>query len=317
MTLEIGVLLPTRESVMSGRPDVEPMLRMAARAETFGYDSVWVGDSLLARPRHEPLTLLAAVAARTRRVRLGTAVLLPALRHPLLLAHAAATVDRIAEGRLTLGVGVAPKMPAVQREFEAAGVPFEQRVGRLVESLEVCRRLWTGEPVTFKGRYWTLTDAQLLPTPRHAGRPPIWMGGDVEAATSRAGRLADAWFPNSVAPEAWAAGWPRVVADAKAAGRDPSAITPALYTTIHVDPNAVAARAALRRFVEDYYGAPYDVIAKLQGLHAGDAASCVERLRAFIDAGVRHLVLRFGGGDQMEQLERATRDVLPALHAGR
>ena len=93
--IEAGILLPTRESVMSGRPAVGPMLAMAERAEALGFSSVWVGDSLTARPRHEPLTLLAAVAARTRRVALGTAVLLPALRHPLVLAHAVATVDRI------------------------------------------------------------------------------------------------------------------------------------------------------------------------------------------------------------------------------
>jgi alkanesulfonate monooxygenase SsuD/methylene tetrahydromethanopterin reductase-like flavin-dependent oxidoreductase (luciferase family) len=134
--VEIGVLLPTREAVMSGRFETAPLLRMAEHVEALGYDSVWVGDSLLARPRFEPLTLLAAVAARTTRVALGTAVLLPALRHPLVLAQLVATVDRIAEGRLRLGVGIAPDSPAVRREFEAAGVPFTQRVGRLVESID-------------------------------------------------------------------------------------------------------------------------------------------------------------------------------------
>ena len=168
--VEIGVLLPTREAVMSGRVETAPLLRMAEQVEALGYDSVWVGDSLLARPRFEPLTLLAAVAARTTRIKLGTAVLLPALRHPLILAQLVATVDRIAEGRVLLGVGIAPDSPAVRREFEAAGVPFAQRVGRLVESIDICRRLWTGEPVTFKGRYHTLTGAQLTPTPHRTAR---------------------------------------------------------------------------------------------------------------------------------------------------
>jgi alkanesulfonate monooxygenase SsuD/methylene tetrahydromethanopterin reductase-like flavin-dependent oxidoreductase (luciferase family) len=225
-------LLPTREAVMSGRFETAPLLRMAEQVEALGYDSVWVGDSLLARPRFEPLTLLAAVAARTTRVQLGTAVLLPALRHPLILAQLVATVDRIAEGRLILGVGIAPDSPAVRREFEAAGVPFDQRVGRLVESIDICRRLWMGEPVTLKGRYHTLTGAQLTPTPHRRGGPPIWMGGEVEAATQRAGRLAEAWVPNSVTPEAWAAGWPRVQAEAQAAGRKREAVAPALYIPI-------------------------------------------------------------------------------------
>jgi alkanesulfonate monooxygenase SsuD/methylene tetrahydromethanopterin reductase-like flavin-dependent oxidoreductase (luciferase family) len=313
--VEIGVLLPTREAVMSGRFETAPLLRMAEQIEALGYDSVWVGDSLLARPRFEPLTLLAAVAARTTRVAVGTAVLLPALRHPLILAQLVATVDRIAEGRLRLGVGIAPDSPAVRREFEAAGVPFTQRVGRLVESIDICRRLWTGEPVTIEGRYHTLAGAQLTPTPHRPGGPPIWMGGEVEAATQRAGRLAEAWVPNSVTPEAWAAGWPRVQAEAHAAGRKPQDVAPALYTTIHVDPNPDVARRALHSFVQGYYGAPYEVIARIQGFHAGDAASCVERLRSFIAAGVHHIVLRFGGGDQSTQLERATREILPHLRA--
>src|SRR5581483_12062930 len=93
MNPAIGYLLPTREAIMQGRPDAAPLLALAERAEALGYDSVWAGDSLLARPRHEPITLLAGVAARTRRVKLGTAVLLPAMRNPVLLAHAVATLD--------------------------------------------------------------------------------------------------------------------------------------------------------------------------------------------------------------------------------
>ena len=116
MAVEFGVVLPTRELVMSGRPDTASMLTIAERAEAAGLDSVWVGDSLTARPRHEPLTLLAAVAARTRRVRLGPAVLLPALRNPIVLAHGLATLDRIAEGRLILGLGIAADNPAIRRE---------------------------------------------------------------------------------------------------------------------------------------------------------------------------------------------------------
>lgn len=302
---------------MAGRPDVAPLIAMAERVEAAGYDSVWVGDSLLARPRFEPLTLLAAVAARTRHVLVGTAVLLPALRHPLLLAHAAATVDRIAEGRLVLGVGIAPNSPAVRREFDAAGVPFNQRVGRLEESIRICQRLWTQSDagVTFQGRYWSLDAARLLPLPHRPGGPPIWMGGEVEAATRRAARLADAWLPNSVTPEAWAEGWARVQAEAQAARGTADGITPALYTTIHVGLGAKAAQEELRRFVEAYYAAPYEVIARVQGFHAGDALSCVDHLRGFIAKGVGHIVLRFGGGDQATQFERTTRDILPKLGA--
>ena len=139
MTPKIGYLLPTRESIMEGRPETAPLLRLAQKAEDLGYDSVWIGDSLLARPRHEPSTLLAAVAGRTTRVALGTAVLLPALRNPVVLAHQVATLDQISEGRVILGVGIAADTPPIRAEFEAAGVPFDKRVGRMQEGLRLCR----------------------------------------------------------------------------------------------------------------------------------------------------------------------------------
>src|SRR5688572_20199297 len=142
MAVEFGVLLPTREGVMSGRMETAPLLTMAERAEAAGFDSVWIGD-FTPRPRHEPLTLMAAAAARTRRVRLGTGVLLPALRNPVVLAHVVGTRDRVAEGRLLLGVGIAADTPAIRREFAAAGVPWERRIGRFLETLEICRALWS------------------------------------------------------------------------------------------------------------------------------------------------------------------------------
>ncbi|MBV8776751.1 MAG: LLM class flavin-dependent oxidoreductase, partial [Alphaproteobacteria bacterium] len=117
MALRIGYLLPTREQVMQGRPEAAPLLALAERAEALGFDSIWVGDSLLARPRHDPLTLLAAVAARTRRAELGTAVLLPALRNPVVLAQQLATLDQISEGRFILGVGIASDVPNIRSEF--------------------------------------------------------------------------------------------------------------------------------------------------------------------------------------------------------
>src|SRR4030095_11859178 len=139
MSIRIGYLLPTRERIMAGQPQATPLLELAERAERLGFDSVWAGDSLLARPRHEPLTLLAAVASRVRRIDIGTAVLLPALRNPVLLAHQVATLDQVAEGRLILGVGIAADVPNIRQEFTAAGVPFEKRVGRLLEGLRLPR----------------------------------------------------------------------------------------------------------------------------------------------------------------------------------
>jgi len=119
----LGFLLPTREIVMTQEiPSFRQILDLAEQAEAFGFDSVWVGYSVLARPRFEALTALAAVAARTQRVQLGTAVLLPMLRHPVVLANEVASLDLIANGRLILGLGIGGNNPSVAQEFAACGV---------------------------------------------------------------------------------------------------------------------------------------------------------------------------------------------------
>ena len=129
--------------------------------------------SIIAKPRHDPLTLMAGVAGRTKKVKLGTAVLLPALRNPVVLAHQVATIDQVSDGRVILGVGIAADAPAIHAEFEAVGVPFEKRVGRMMEGLRLCKALWTGEPVDWEGR-WTVKQGVVGPTPAQAGGPPIW-----------------------------------------------------------------------------------------------------------------------------------------------
>src|SRR2546428_12286203 len=140
-----GLLLPSREALLWADGDLTVVLDAARQAEKAGYDSVWAGDSLLARPRGEPLTLLAAVAGATTRVRLGTAVLLPLLRHPLSLAHALATLDRIAKGRLIVGIGPGAELPGTHAELGALGVPSDRRVGAMLSEIERCRRLWRDE----------------------------------------------------------------------------------------------------------------------------------------------------------------------------
>src|SRR2546428_1697913 len=189
MATQFGVLIPTREAIVSGRRESGPLLAMAERAEQAGFDSVWIGDSITARPRHEPLTLLAAVAARTRRVAVGTAVLLPALRNPVVLAHVVGTLDRIAEGRTILGVGIAADTPAIRKEFAAAGVPWDRRVGRFLETLEICRALWRQDGVGFSGKHFTLENVTVEPKPHRPGGPPIWIGGSGPTPPREAARL--------------------------------------------------------------------------------------------------------------------------------
>ena len=307
-----GVLLPTREAVMSGRLETAPLLAMAERAEAAGFDSVWIGDSLTARPRHEPLTLLAAVAARTRRVLVGTAVLLPALRNPVVLAHVVGTLDRVAEGRVILGVGFAGDTPAIRAEFAAAGVPFERRVGRVLETLEICGALWRRDHVSFSGRHFTLQDVTMEPKPHRAGGPPIWIGGSGPTALREAARF-DAWFPTGPSVEFFAERFPAVQAAARAAGRAPDAVTGAAYVTLALDPDRNLAEQRLHAFLESYYAAPARAIMARQATYAGPIEGAVEWLQRWIDAGCRHINLRFAGGDQLAQVDEAAARLLPQL----
>lgn len=315
MTVQIGVLLPTREAIMSGRPETAPLLAMAERAEAAGLDSVWVGDSVTARPRHEPLALLAAVAARTRRVRLGTAVLLPALRQPVVLAHQVATLDRLAEGRLVLGVGIAADTPAIRKEFEAVGAPFAGRVGRFRETLQICRALWSGDGVTFKGAHFTLEGVTVQPKPHRPGGPPVWIGGSGPTAIREAARF-EGWFPLGPTAEFVAGQWPGVQAAARAAGRAPADVTCAAYVTLAIDPDPVAAERRLHGFFETYYAAPAPALLARQAAFAGPLEACAAWLQRWIDAGARHLVIRFAGGDQLAQVDEVASRLVSRLNRG-
>jgi probable F420-dependent oxidoreductase len=315
MAVELGVLIPTREAIMSGRPETAPLLAMAERAEAAGFDAVWIGDSLIARPRHEPLTLLAAVAARTRRVRLGTAVLLPALRNPVVLAHGVGTLDRVAEGRVILGMGIAADTPPIRREFAAAGVPWDRRVGRFLETLAICRALWSRDHVSFSGKHFTLEDVTMEPKPHRAGGPPIWIGGSGPTALREAARF-DAWFPTGPSVEFFAEHLPRIQAAARAAGRAPEAVSGAAYVTVALDPDTAAAERRLDTFLETYYAAPASALRARQACYAGPFEGCAEWLQRWIDAGARHLTLRFAGGDQLAQVADAASRLLPRLERG-
>jgi alkanesulfonate monooxygenase SsuD/methylene tetrahydromethanopterin reductase-like flavin-dependent oxidoreductase (luciferase family) len=294
MAVRIGYLLPTREQTMEGRPEAKPLLALAERAGGLGFDSIWAGDSLLARPRHDPLTLLAAVAARVPRVELGTAVLLPVLRNPVVLAQQVATMDQISEGRVILGIGIAADLPNIRAEFTAAGVPWEKRVGRLLEGLRLCRELWTGKPVAWEGR-WTVAQSVLGPTPHRPGGPPLWIAGSLPASLERAGRFFDGWLPNSENAATWGKQWKQIQAIARDAGRDASKLTGAMYLTASVDDDAARANARLEAYLQNYYGQPPAVIRARQMCYAGPRDGLAEWMQGYIDAGASHLVMRFAG----------------------
>ena len=296
--MKLGYLLPTREQIMEGRPETGPMLELAMRAEAMGFDSIWVGDSLLARPRHEPLTLLAGVAGRVPRVQLGTAVLLPALRNPVLLAHQVATLDQVSEGRLILGVGIAADRPNIRAEFTAAGVPFDLRVGRMMEGLRLCKALWTGQPVDWDGR-WQLEKGVLAPVTYRPEGPPLWIGGSLQASLDRAARSFDGWFPIAPSAEQYGEQFAYIKARAN--------ITGAMYLTVAIDENAERADERMNQFLERYYDTPAHITRRRQAAYAGPEAGIATWLDGYAKAGATHLMVRFAGGDHATQMAAMAR----------
>ncbi|PPR09785.1 MAG: F420-dependent glucose-6-phosphate dehydrogenase [Alphaproteobacteria bacterium MarineAlpha11_Bin1] len=307
MSLQLGYLLPTRERIMVGNHDVQEILALGDLAEDLGVDSVWIGDSLLAKPRHDPLTLIGAIAGRTNRVKIGTAVLLPMLRNPVLLAHQVATLDQISEGRIILGIGTARDVPAIRNEFDAAGVPFDKRIGRMLEQMRLCRSLWDGQPVEWDG-LWTFKKSELAPRPFTVGGPAIWSGGGVEAALKRSGRYFNGWFPSGAGNgKDWSEGWQGVQRFAKEADRDPADIIGAAYVTLAVNEKHSTADAELNAYLEGYYLRPADEIRKQQYCFAGTLAGAVEWLGEFVAAGASHMCIRFTGSNDAAQMEQLIR----------
>jgi alkanesulfonate monooxygenase SsuD/methylene tetrahydromethanopterin reductase-like flavin-dependent oxidoreductase (luciferase family) len=315
--MRIGILIPTRGAVMQSarRPPLDECWAMARHADREGYDAVWVGDSVVAKPRLEPLTTLAFIGAMTERVRLGTAVLLPALRQPVVLAHQLANVDQISRGRLVIGVGVGWSLPSAELEWAACGMDHKRRVRRLEEHLEIWRLLWRGAPVTHRAHGVDLLDHTIGPLPwRPAGPPVLITAGNrgelLPAQFERFARLGDGLITTYIDAEECRVIRARAEEALARHGRALPGFPICVYTTVRVDTDAARARRETEAFLATYYGG---------GVHSrgtmglGPAAAVIAALRRYAEAGATDLCLRFVGDRQLEQLERFTREVLPGL----
>jgi alkanesulfonate monooxygenase SsuD/methylene tetrahydromethanopterin reductase-like flavin-dependent oxidoreductase (luciferase family) len=282
MKVDLGLLLPSREVLLWGDANLRFLVDTAVEAEQLGFQSVWAGDSLLARPRGEPLSLLAAVAGATKRVRLGTAVLLPLLRRPVQLAHVLVTLDRVSQGRLIAGVGPGADVPGTREELAAVDMSADRRVTALLDSIDRCRALWRDEDPTLK----------LLPLPFTPGGPPVWLGAQGPRMLREAGSRFDGWLPFSPTPEAYAAGLSVVREAAAKAGRNPSAVTAGVYLTLAIADDKQAAAEQFDAYIRAYYGVPGEVMARMQASHAGTIDSATEWIGAYVEAGAQHVVMR-------------------------
>jgi probable F420-dependent oxidoreductase len=200
--MKIGVALPHY-----GTPTQDPVLQrvvdVARECERLGFDSVWVSDHIVFDLSKyggsnepigslEPLETLAVLASATQTVRLGTMVLCNEFRHPVQLARSAAAIDLASHGRLELGIGAG----WYEEEFEGAGIDFPSpgvRLERLGEAVEVLKAAFSGEPVTYAGRHYKVSELVVRPVPAQRPRPTIWVGGKGDRAIRLAARVGDGW----------------------------------------------------------------------------------------------------------------------------
>lgn len=289
------------------------MLQQARRAESLGFDSLWVGDHVAFHvPILESLSLLAFLAGATERVVLGTAVYLLPLRHPALAAKTAATVDLLSGGRLVFGVGVGGEFPP---EFDASAVPVAERGARIDEAIPLLRRLWTEGAVKHEGRFHRFGPIDIQPKPVQAGGPPIWIGGRAPAAMRRAGRLGDGYVSTMTSPERYRANLEAIAAAAGAAGRSADCFvrpfgTGALLFTV-LDASFEAAHGRAAKLLGQIYARDFSDAAKRYCL-LGRPDDVLAQLRAFADAGLRHAVLA-PLMDPSEFTERVGEEILPRL----
>jgi alkanesulfonate monooxygenase SsuD/methylene tetrahydromethanopterin reductase-like flavin-dependent oxidoreductase (luciferase family) len=301
--VRFGILLPTREVILSKRSDPSSIYHLCDRAETLGFHSVWVGDSLTAKPRLDALTTLAAVGARTKRLRLGTAVFLAALRHPILVAQTVGTLDWLTQGRIDLGIGYSrPNDPAQEHEFEILGLSAAKRIAMSEELVEVVRRLWSDNDVSHEGRFSQFAHVTLEPKPVQPGGVPIWLASNnIEPGLRRVGRMANGWLNNITSPEIYRECLEKIRAYAAEAGRDPASIEPGLYFTLAAGGEKEITEG--QAFLAQYYNRPYEATAKAMLCAMGGWEEVAAKIEAYRGAGARTIILRFATQDQLGQLE--------------
>ena len=322
--MRFGLTLPNR-GVLFGVTTPEQMLRMAEIADASDiYQSVWVGDSLLGKPRMESIALLGGIAGRTKRVRLGPACMASfPLRDPVLLAYQWASLDLLAGGRTVLVVctGIVPQEGG-RIEGELYGLERRDRVQRMLEWIELVKLLWTEDRVSFEGRHYRCDGVSIDPKPAAKPRPPIWIAnnpppGDQEAirrTLRRVVRCADGWETSLYDPAdvGWRLQELRRLAEVE--GRDPATLETHLYHNINVNEDRQAALDESKRFLDTYYSMDYSPSFVAGWTATGSPAECIEHLRVYKKLGFDEVTLRVTGWDQFGQLERVMKEVLPYVN---
>ena len=280
--MRFGVTIPNNWGIA----DPRQVIAMGPLAEALGYDSVWVMDHLLNsgyirerlddRPYYHPLATLSYLAATTKRVALGTSVLVLPYHNPVELAKYAASLDQMSGGRVILGVGAG----AMTEEFEALGVPFRQRGALTNECMAIMKELWSSPDPHYQSPRWNLTGFKFAPKPVQQPAIPLWVGGSSPGALRRAATLGDGWHPTGMPADEFSAGRQEVRKLAAAAGRDPDVLTMSIRVEVDVNGRASSPRAASR-----------------PRLPGDDPEQMIAGIEAYERAGVEHIVLALNSGD--------------------
>ncbi|MGZ6241922.1 MAG: LLM class flavin-dependent oxidoreductase [Candidatus Binataceae bacterium] len=300
-----GIAIP--QSFADPSFDAGVIRQFIPRAETLGYEGLWVQEQIVGdSPILEPVTLLTYAAALTTKVRVGTSVLITVIRNPVQLAKSLASLDQLSHGRLIVGVGVGgPHVPEA-----VFGVSSEHRGHRFVEGLQVMKALWTQSRATMSGEFWQFENVAMEPKPMQKPHPPLWFGAREAVALKRAARLGDGWMgagsSSSADFVAQAELLRRFLDEAK---RDANEFPISKRVYIAVDGDRVRAERRLR----DWFGMRYknaDMAARVSVW--GSRAECIDKLGEIVRAGARHLLLN-PVFDEMEHLELLASDVIPKL----
>jgi probable F420-dependent oxidoreductase len=280
--MKFGVTIPNNWGIS----DPQQVLAMGSLAEELGYDSVWVMDHLFNngyirerlddKPYYHPLATLSYLSATTRRVVLGTSVLVLPYHNPVELAKYTATLDQMSGGRVTLGVGAG----AMTEEFEALGVPFRQRGMLTNECISVMKELWTSPDPSYHSGRWHFSDLKFSPKPMQKPHIPLWIGGSSPGALKRAAALGDGWHPSGVSPDEYSVGREEVRKLASAAGRDPDALT-----------------MSVRIEVEAHDGPSSHRVQSRSRLTGDNVDQMIASIGAYQRVGVEHIVLALNTGD--------------------
>jgi len=329
-----GLILANR-AVVLGAVKASDLVDLTVQAERSSFvDTVWAGDSLLAKPRLESVTLLSALAGVTTKLRLGVGCMATFVhRHPVMLAHQWASLDVLSSGRTLLAVclgGPSEANAAQAAEHDVMSIASAERVGRLEEGIEVLRKLFAGTNVSHHGRFYTFADVTLEPRPLQqpcpiwiASNPTglTWKGGAsasdavVERSFRRIARHADGWMTNKLSPDEFRQQWSRIGAMAREEGRDPATLGSALYHNLNIGEDRQKGLEESKAFLDTYYTAKFSPRFVEQWTVAGGPKQCIEELRAYFGAGVGHMALRLASWDQQGQFKRFLTEVAPALSA--